>query len=56
MNITVSRAAACLGHLGKGIKHNLTAAQRQDLRNRLALVRYRGGRKPGTKNKPKGEI
>jgi len=45
-----NKHAAALGRLNKGVKKNLTLEQRAVVAERLALYRYRGGRKLGAKN------
>ena len=45
--------AQALGRLAAGIKKRLSAERREGLRLALSGVRYRGGRKPGAKNRPK---
>ena len=46
-------AAVALGRLARGHKKTLSGAERKRRSARLAAHRYRGGRKPGSKNRPK---
>lgn len=43
-------AGHILGHAGKGIPKTLSKAERNRKADRLAEVRYRGGRKKGATN------
>lgn len=48
-----NKAAVALGRLAKGIPKNITKSESNRRAERLAVNRYRGGRKPGAKNLPK---
>jgi hypothetical protein len=51
----INQHAQALGRLAAGRPKQYTAEEKKRRADRLASVRYRGGRKKGAKNKVKGE-